>query len=135
MAIATRWIHRIDGVDLNDGLAFACRVPEAANDFGATVLLSDMAGRTPVYNRAQPVSGRFTFLIQILWDTEAQYLARLATLRALTAPGPHTYARAIPGQADTGQAVAIHFEAGFVVDDTDIGLATARAIAPDPTWA
>ena len=135
MVLATRWIHKIDGVDLNDGVSFTCRVPDAESVFGAQPLLTEMQARTPVFNRAQPVAGRFTFLITILFDSDADYLARLATLRVLVAPGVHTYTRAIPGEDAAGQSLAVYFDAGLVVDDTDTGLATAKAIAPDPTWS
>lgn len=134
MATTHRWIHKIDGVDLNDGVNFVDRVPDAENEFGAQTLLTDMQARTPVFNRQQPVPGRFTHLIQMLWATEAEYLARLATLRTLTGPGIHTYTRARPGESDAGQSVSVYFETGLVVDDTDVGYCTAKAVAPDPTW-
>lgn len=134
MATATRWYHRIDGVDVNDTVNFSTRVPEAETFFGAQVLLTDMQARTPAFNRQQPVPGRFTFLTQILWDDDAEYLARLAVLRSLTSPGLHTYSRARPGQDDAGESVQVYFETGLIVDDTDVGYATAKAIAPDPTF-
>ena len=134
MTLATRWIHKIDGVDLNTGDPFACNVPDVEADFGATVLTTEMQARTPVFNRQQPVAGRFTFLITIVSHSDAEYLANLATLRALVAPGVHTYTRARPGEADTGRSVAVYFDAGLVVD-TETGLCTAKAIAPDPTWS
>jgi hypothetical protein len=135
MTLATRWIHKIDGIDLNDGNAFSCRVPDAESEFGAQALLTDMQARTPVFNRQQPLPGRFTFLLMILFYNDAEYLARLATLRGLVAPGLHTYTRAIPGQDVAGQSVGVYFDAGLVVDDTDTGLCTAKAIAPDSTWS
>ena len=134
MVAATRWIHKIDGVDLNTGDPFACSVPEADAFFGATTLLTDMQARTPVFNRAQPVAGRFTFLIANVYHSDAEYLANLATLRALVSPGLHTYTRARPGEETTGHSVAVYFDAGLVVD-TETGLCTAKAIAPDPTWS
>lgn len=134
MAVTQRWIHKIDGVDLNDCLAFVDRVPEAQTYFGAATLLTDMQARTPVFNRQQPVAGRYTHLLQILFDDDAQYLARLAQLQALTGPGIHTYTCAMPGQDETGRSVAVYFETGLIVDDTDTGVCTAKAVAPDPTW-
>ena len=134
MAIALRWYHRIDGVDVNDTVRFSTRVPEAETAFGAQTLLHDMQGRSPIFNRQQPVAGRYTFLVQILWDTHADYLANLALLKSLVGPGIHTYSRARPGQDDAGESVSVYFETGLVVDDTDVGYATAKAIAPDPTW-
>jgi hypothetical protein len=134
MTLATRWIHKLDGTDISDGIDFATSVPDAEAEFGATVLTTDMQARTPVFNRQQPVAGRFTFLITIVSHSDAEYLANLATLRALVAPGPHTYTRARPGEADTGRSVAVYFDAGLVVD-TETGLCTAKAIAPDPTWS
>ena len=98
MVAATRWIHKIDGVDLNSGDPFACSVPEADAFFGATTLLTDMQARTPVFNRQQPTPGRFTFLVANVYHSDAEYLANLATLRALVAPGVHTYTRARPGR-------------------------------------
>ena len=133
MVLATRWIHKIDGVDLNTAESFVCTVPEAEAEFGAQVLLTDMQARTPVFNRQQPVAGRYTFLITSLFYTDAEWLANLATLRALVAPGLHTYTRARPGQDVAGQSVSVVFDAGLVVD-TETGLCTAKAIAPDPTW-
>ncbi len=134
MTYAARWIHKIDGTDLNDAAHFICTVPDAEAEFGATALLTDMQARTPVFNRQQPVPGRFTFLITNLDFLDgAQGLANLVTLRALVAPGLHTYTRARPGEADTGQSVAVYFDAGMTVD-TETGLCTAKAIAPDPTW-
>jgi hypothetical protein len=132
MTTTARWIHKIDGVDLNDAVDFVCRVPDVESEFGATALLTDMQARTPVFNRAQPVAGRFTFLVTVLGDA-AEYRANLATLRVLVSPGLHTYTRAIPGQDVAGQSVAVYFDAGLVVD-SETGLCTARAIAPDPTW-
>jgi len=133
MILATRWIHKIDGVDLNTAGSFVCTVPEAEADFGSTVLLTDMQARPPVFNRQQPTPGRFTFLITSLFYTDAEWLANLVILRALVAPGLHTYTRARPGETDTGKSVAVYFDAGLVVD-TETGLCTAKAIAPDPTW-
>lgn len=133
MTLATRWIHKIDGTDLNTGDPFACNVPDADAYFGAEALLTDMQARTPLFNRQQPVAGRFTFLVAIVWHSDAEWLANLATLRALVAPGLHTYTRARPGETDTGKSVAVYFDAGLVVD-TETGLCTAKAIAPDPTW-
>jgi hypothetical protein len=134
MAIAKRWYHRIDGVDLNDAVVFNTRVPEAETEFGAQTRLTDMQARTPVFDRQQPVAGRYTFLTQILWDTHAEYLANLALLKSLVGPGIHTYNRARPGADDAGESVQVYFETGLVVDDTDVGYTTAKAIAPDPTW-
>ena len=85
MTLATRWIHKIDGTDISDGIDFATSVPDAEAEFGATVLTTDMQARTPVFNRQQPVAGRFTFLITIVSHSDAEYLANLATLRALVA--------------------------------------------------
>jgi hypothetical protein len=134
MTTAKRWFHKIDGTDLNDTTHFICTVPDAHADPGSSVLLTDMQARTPVFNRQQPVAGRFTFLITIVSHSDAEYLANLATLRALVAPGVHTNTRARPGEADTGKSVAVYFDAGLVVD-TETGLCTAKAIAPDPTWS
>jgi len=134
MTLATRWIHKLDGVDISDGIGFATSVPDAEAEFGATVLTTDMQARTPVFNRQQPVAGRFTFLITIVSHSDAEYLASLATLRALVAPGVHTYTRARPGEETTGHSVDVYFDAGLVVD-TETGLCTAKAIAPDPTWS
>jgi len=133
MTLATRWIHKIDGVDLNTAGSFVCTVPEAEAEFGAQVLLIDMQARTPVFNRQQPTPGRFTFLITSLFYNDAEWLANLAVLRGLVAPGLHTYTRARPGQDVAGQSVTVYFDAGLVVD-TETGLCTAKAIAPDPTW-
>ena len=133
MVLATRWIHKVDGVDLNTAGSFVCAVPEAEAEFGAQVLLTDMQARTPVFNRAQPVAGRFTFLITSLFYNDAEWLANLAVLRSLVAPGLHTYTRARPGQDVAGQSVAVYFDAGLVID-TETGACTAKAIAPDPTW-
>jgi hypothetical protein len=132
---AALWIHKIDGVHLNDASHFVCNVPDAESEFGATALLTDMQARTPVFNRQQPMPGRYTFLITNLDFLDgAQSIANLATLRALVAPGLHTYTRARPGEADTGQSVSVYFDAGMTVD-TATGLCTAKAIAPDPTWS
>jgi hypothetical protein len=134
MTVATRWIHKIDGTELNDASLFVCTVPEAEADFGAAVLLTDMQARTPVFNRQQPTPGRFTFLITSLNFMDPTLgPANLATLKALVAPGVHTYTRARPGETDTGKSVAVYFDAGLVVD-TETGHCTAKAIAPDPTW-
>lgn len=134
MATATRWIHRIDGVDVNDAVRFSTRVPEAETEFGAQTRLTDMQARTPVFDRQQPVPGRYTFLTQILWDTRADYLANLTLLKSLVGPGIHTYNRARAGADDTGESVSVYFETGLIVDGEDVGYATAKAIAPDPTW-
>jgi hypothetical protein len=132
---AARWIQKIDGTDLNDAVHFVCNVPDAESEFGATALLTDMQARTPVFNRQQPMPARFTFLITNLDFLDgAQSVANLATLRALVAPGLHTYTRARPGEADTGHTVSVYFDAGMTVD-TATGLCTAKAIAPDPTWS
>ncbi len=134
MTYATRWIHKIDGTELNDASLFVCTVPEAEADFGATVLTTEMQARTPVFNRQQPVAGRFTFLITTLNFLDPTLgPANLAVLKALVAPGIHTYTRARPGETDTGRSVSVYFDAGLVVD-TETGLCTAKAIAPDPTW-
>lgn len=133
MVVATRWSHKIDGVELNDGINFVCTVPDAENEFGAQALLTDMQARTPVFNRQQPAAGRYTFLITILFYNDAEYLANLATLRARIAPGLHTYTREVPGQS-AGQSVAVYFDGGLAVTDTELGVCTARAVAPNPTW-
>jgi len=134
MTTAKRWFHKIDGTDLNDMVHFICTVPDAHAEFGTQVLTTDMQARTPVFNRQQPVAGRFTFLITNLDRGTAQGLTNLATLRALVAPGLHVYTRAAPGEADTGHTIGIYFDGGLVVD-TETGLCTAKAIAPDPTWS
>lgn len=134
MAAAKRWYHRIDGVDLNDAVLASTKVPESETTFGAQVLLTDMQARSPVFNRQQPVPGRFSFDIQLLFDTNAEYLAKLAILRALTGPGLHVYNRARPGQDTAGESVTVYFESGLMVTDTDVGYAMAKAIAPDPTF-
>lgn len=134
MAITLRWVHKIDGVDLNDGVAFVDRVPEVLTYFGAQTRLTDMQARTPVFDRQQPVPGRYTHLLQVLFDDDDQYQARLAILKTLTGPGLHTYTCAQPGQDDAGQSLAVYFETGLIVDDTDVGYCTAKAVAPDPTW-
>jgi hypothetical protein len=135
MTLATRWIHKIDGTDFNDADKFVCTVPEAEADFGATVLLTDMQARTPVFNRQQPTPGRFTFLITSLNFMDPTLgPTDLAIAKARTAPGVHTYTRARPGETDTGKSVSVYFDAGLVVD-TETGLCTAKAIAPDPTWS
>ena len=133
MTTTARWIHKIDGADLNDAVHFICTVPDAHSEFGATALLTEMQARTPVFNRQQPVAGRFTFLIVNLDFGTAQGLTNLAALRMLVAPGLHVYTRAAPGEADTGHTVNVYFDGGLVVD-TETGLCTAKAIAPDPTW-
>jgi hypothetical protein len=93
-----------------------------------------MQARVPVFNRQQPVAGRFTFLITNLDFLDgAQNIANLVVLRALVAAGLHVYTRARPGETDTGHTVGVYFDAGLVVD-TESGLCTAKAIAPDPTW-
>jgi hypothetical protein len=134
MATTGRWIHRIDGVDVNDVVRFSTRVPETETEFGAQTLLTDMQARSPAFNRQQPVPGRYTFLVQILWDNAADYQANLALLKSLVGPGLHTYNRARPGTDDAGQSVSVYFDGGLVVDDTEVGYASAKAVAPDPTW-
>jgi hypothetical protein len=134
MTTTYRWVHKIDGVDLNDANHFICTVPDAHAEFGTEALLTDMQARTPVFNRQQPVAGRFTFLITNLDFQSAQGLTNLAVLRALVAPGLHTYTRAAPGEDAAGHTVGVYFDAGLVVD-TETGLCTAKAIAPDPTWS
>ncbi len=134
MTTAALFIHKIDGVDISDGVHFITTVPEAEAEFGATALMTDMQARTPVFNRQQPVAGRYTFLISNLDCLDAtQNLANLAVLRALVAAGLHVYTRARPGEPDTGHTVGVYFDAGMTVD-TETGLCTAKAIAPDPTW-
>lgn len=134
MAAAKRWHHRIDGVDVNDAVLASTKVPESETVFGSQVRLTDMQARTPVFDRQQPVPGRFTFEIQVVFDTNAEYLAKLAVLRSLTGPGLHVYSRARPGQDDAGESVTVYFESGLIVTDTDVGYAMAKAVAPDPTW-
>lgn len=134
MTNAVCFIHKIDGTDISDGVHFITTVPEAEAEFGVTVLLTEMQARTPVFNRQQPVAGRFTFLVSNLDCLEAtQNLANLAVLRALVAPGMHIYTLALPGEDDAGHDVVVYFDGGLVVD-TETGLCTAKAIAPDPTW-
>jgi hypothetical protein len=135
MTVATRWIHKIDGIDISDGVHFITTVPEAEAEFGAQVLMTEMQARTPVFNRQQPVAGRFTFLITNLDCLEAaQNLVNLTVLRALVAPGQHVYMLAILGQDVAGHTLNVYFDAGMTVD-TENGLCTAKAIAPDPTWS
>lgn len=127
------WAHSIDGVDINDFEAYATSVPEVQSRFGAQVLLTDMQGRTPVFNRQQPVAGRYTFLINVIAQSDADYEARLAVLRALVGPGIHTWTWTPPG--GTPHTALIYFETGLVTDDTGYGPVTAKAIAPDPVFA
>ena len=133
MAVAARWSHKIDGVELNDFLSFATNVPEAESDPGASVLLTEMQARSPVFNRQQPVEGKFTFLIVVLWDDPADYEAKLATLKTLTGPGAHTYTYQAPGEEVT-HTTTVYWDGGLTTDPGGIGACTARAIAPDPTW-
>jgi hypothetical protein len=134
MTYAKRWIHKIDGTDVNDGVHFVTTVPDAQSQFGASALLTDMQARTPVFNRQQPNPGKFTFLITNLDFLDgAQSITNLATLATLTGPGAHVYTCAAPGEVDTGHSVTVYFDAGLVAD-TSTGLCTAKAIAPDPTW-
>jgi len=132
MAITERWVHKLDGVELNDATLFVCEVPDAEADFGADVLLTNMQARTPVFNRQQPAPGRFTFLITVL-DTDADRLTSIAALRTLVAPGPHVYTRARPLEDAAGHTITVYFDGGLVVD-SETGLCTAKAVAPDPTW-
>jgi hypothetical protein len=134
MTVAKAWSHKIDGVELNDFIDFATNVPEAESDPGATVLLTEMQGRTPVFNRQQPVEGKFTFLITVLWDSPADYEALLASLKVLFSIGAHTYTYQAPGQSSS-QSVTVYFDGGLTTDPAGIGACTARAIAPDPTFA
>jgi hypothetical protein len=135
MTTARRWVHKLDGTDLNDAAHFTCSVPDARSQFGSDALVTEMQARTPVFNRQQPVAGRFTFLIANLDFLDgAQGVANLATLAALTGPGPHTYTCAAPGEDAAGRSVTVYFDGGLVVD-TATGLCTAKAIAPDPTWS
>ena len=114
MTLATRTIHKIDGVDISDGVHFATNVPEVDAVFGTQALFTDMQARAPVFNRAQPVAGRFTFQTASIYHTDAERIANLVTLRALVAPGIHTYTLARPGEADTGKSVSVYFDAGLV---------------------
>ena len=132
MVATERWVHKIDGVELNDANLFTCEVPDAEAEFGATALLTDMQARTPVFNRQQPAAGRFTFLITVL-DTDAGRLTSIETLRTLVAPGAHVYTRARPNEDAAGKTITIYFDGGLVVD-ADTGLCTAKAVAPNPTW-
>jgi hypothetical protein len=128
------WEHSIDGVDINDLEAFATSVPEVQSRFGAQVLMTDMQARTPVFNRQQPVAGRYTFLTYVIAQTDEDYQARLAILRALVGPGIHTWVWKAPGEASSHTAL-VYFETGLVTDDTGYGPVTAKAIAPDPVFA
>jgi hypothetical protein len=133
MPPATRWIHKLDGVDLNDiGAGYMTIVPEVLNAFGAQVLLTEMQARTPVFNRQQPVAGRWTFLVTIVFDDDAQYATRRAALEALVAPGAHTYEPTAPGGSSPLFSSTVYFDGGLSVDDTDTGRCTARAIVPSP---
>ncbi len=128
------WEHAIDGVNINDLLAFGTSVPEVQNRFGGTVLLSEMQDRSPIYNRHQPVAGRYTFLITPIASTDEIYLARMAVLRALVAPGPHTWVFKAPSEASS-HTVTVYFDTGLITDDSGYGRVTARAVAPDPAFA
>ena len=133
MTLATRWIHKIDGTDLNDAISSSHRSPRPRPTSGATTLLTtDMQARTPVFNRQQPAAGRFTFLITNVPDPTP---STWPTSRPCAPSSRPAFTRTPgPGEADTGQSVAVYFDAGLVVD-TETGLCTAKAIAPDPTWS
>ena len=125
------WEHSIDGVPLNDFEAYATIVPEALAGGGVAVLLTEMQARSPVFNRQQPMEGKFTFLTYILWDDQEDYQTKLAVLRALYGPGAHTYAYTAPGQS-LARSATIYFDGPPSVDIFGIGAVTARAIAPEP---
>lgn len=128
------WDHSVDGVDLNDFEAFATSVPEVQNRFGGQVQLTDMQARTPVFDRQQPVAGRYTFLIRVIAQSEADYQARMAILRALVGPGAHSWTWKAPGEGSS-HTVSIYFDSGLVTDDSGYGPVTVKAVAPDPLFA
>lgn len=128
------WEHSIDGIDINDFVTFATSVPEVQNRFGAQVLLTDMQARSPVFNRQQPVAGRYTFLIYAIAQTDEEYQARMLVLRSLVGPGVHTWVWKAPGEASS-HTVLIYFDTGLITDDTGYGPVTAKAIAPEPAFA
>jgi hypothetical protein len=134
MTAATHWTHSIDGVALNDFTSFACSVPEVMNVFGPEVLMTDMQARTPVFNRQQPMPGRYTFLITPIARSDADYQARLATLRGLVGPGIHTWVWQAPGESSS-HTLSVYFDGGLVVDDSMYGRVTSKAVAPDPLFA
>ena len=134
MPPAVKWSHKIDGVELNDFVDYVTNVPEASNGPGYQVLLTEMQARTPVFNRQQPLDGRFTFLTYILMDSDADYQALLTQLMALYGPGAHTYEYTAPGQS-VGQSTTVYFDGSPAVDLAGVGAVTARAVAPNPVFA
>jgi hypothetical protein len=136
MTTATAWSHKIDGTELNDPAnGYGTNVPEAEHGFGATVLLTEMQARTPVFNRQQPIEGKFTFLTWIFfdWDKPEDYQTLLTALKVLYGPGAHTYEYTAPGQTSS-QSTTVYFDGPAAVDSDGFAV-TARAIAPNPVFA
>lgn len=134
MPVAVKWSHKIDGVELNDWVSYATNVPEAENAPASNVLLTEMQARTPVFNRQQPVEGKFTFLTWILFASTTDYEALLAALKVRYGPGAHTYSYQAPGQS-VAQSTTVYFDGAVSVDLAGMGAVTARAIAPNPVFA
>lgn len=133
MTTSSFWSHKIDGTELNDYTNYACEVPEADHYFGPEALLTDMQARTPVFNRQQPVAGKYTFLITVIASSDASYRTKLAALKALFAPGSHTYSQTPPG-ASSAVTATVYADGGLTVED-EFGRCTARVVAPNPTFS
>lgn len=135
MAWDQQWQHRVDTLELNDLAAgLVCEVPEVDDLFEVENVFVVIAGGYPVFHRAQPQSGRYTFLIHALHETDEEFAAKVAAIRAVMSQGvPHTYTYQVRGMA-APRSVEVVFESLGSID-YKTGRMTALAVAPDPRGA
>lgn len=136
MAWDQQWQHRVDSLELNNLAAgLVCEVPEVSDLFAVENILVPIQGGYPVFHRAQPLSGQFTFLMHVLHPTDADFDTRINLVKAVMTQGvPHAYTFQVRGMPSALTIPEIYFES---VGDFDYktGKVTAVAVAPDPRAA
>lgn len=116
MAWTEQWSHKIDGTELNDKVNFITQVPELDNEPDWDFKTVPIDGTYPAVTRADPTSGRYTFLIQMTACTWPVYYSRLATIKGIfgSPNTPHTYLAQVRGM--TSPLSTTVFYQGRIVD-------------------
>lgn len=100
MTWSEQWSYKIDGgIELNDIVNFVTQVPQIDDIPDFNIVSVPIDGTYPVFIRADPSSGIYTFLIQMSACSNAVFRSRLATLDGIFTPSMHTFtfqARGMP---------------------------------------
>jgi hypothetical protein len=131
----TVWSHRVDGFELNVPDVSVCTVPEVQDSVEYQNIWNEIQGGPAVFHRAQPQTGRRTFLLEFLktvaggWESFDAYVDGL---RLLFGPGEHTYEFQVRGMTASG-IVVVAFTS-VAVTDPKLGKITASAEVGNARW-